>query len=260
MENYPKIINNNPPYLVNCFKLFHSRSSTPTPVINGSSPPPSSSHIQSPSPPAQGASPVLRGASPVLVPSPLALTPNRAHQQRTSPAAPVVPSSPIIPNRNSPQRGASTLPPMPPLLNYQKSLFPATNGLHSNSNHSSKHSSPIKERLEAHSSPSYTTSTNLFSSSKSVPTTTSWLTALSETAQGQKRPPPAHTGSVQPPPAKRPYLDNINKSATPSPNSNMSPLVGEWSYLVRSIQVVGAVKQKWKRHSDIAVSSPQVLE
>ena len=198
--------------------------------MNSSSPSPSLSHRPSPSPTAmRGSSPALQGASPALAPSPLALTPNRAHQHRTSPATSVVPSSQIIQNKNSPQRGASTLPPMPPLCNYQKKLFPATNGLHS-SQSSSKHSSPIKEKLEPHSPPAYSPSINLFSSSSSVPTTTSWLTALSETTHGQKRPPPAHSGNALPPPPKRPYLDHITKSPSQSP-SNMSPLVGKWNVL-----------------------------
>ena len=192
--------------------------------MNSSSPSPSLSHIPSPTAASgRGSSPSVLRDSPALVPSPLALTPNRAHQQRTSPA--VVPSSPIIPNRNSPQKGTSSLPPMPPLCNYQKKLFPSTNGLHS-SQSSSKHSSPTKDKYEAHSPPAYSPNRNLFSSSGSVPTTTSWLTALSETTHGQKRPPPAHTGSALPPPAKRPYLDHLNKSPSQSPNSNMSPLVG----------------------------------
>ena len=207
-----------------------------------------------------------------MVPSPLSVSPHRGNKQETSPAlvpsahspnraslgsslpnspkvAPLgsslpnspnivpvgspLPSSPNVapignPVPNSPNRGTSALPPMPPLLSYQGSASPLSNGLSSNKS-STKHSSPLKT---GNHSPSYSVNTNLFSSSHAVPTTTTWLTALSEVTQGQKRPPPAHSGSMQPP-AKRPYLDNLDKSATPSPSSNMSPLVGKSGFPVK---------------------------
>lgn len=57
----------------------------------------------------------------------------------------------------------------------------------------------------------------------------SWLTALSGQAHGQKRPPPAHSNTSQPP-NKRQILEKISSDSPSSSNSNMSPLVGRYHF------------------------------